>query len=159
MKNKCLECGKATDSKFCSKSCSATYNNKGIVRNGKPAAKCKNCGKKTARSNYTYCSNNCQQDYQLEQRIASGKFSEKTAKKYLLKHNKNRCSVCNLTKWNGQPIPIELDHINGNSKDNSLSNLRLICPNCHAQTKTYKGKNMGNGRHQRMKRYYEGKSY
>lgn len=56
----------------------------------------------------------------------------------------HRCSNCNRTEWEGEPIPIELDHINGNHMDNSLTNLRILCPNCHAQTPTYRGKNKGN---------------
>lgn len=51
------------------------------------------------------------------------------------------CSVCGLDTWNGKRIPIELDHQNGDNRDNRLENLRLICPNCHAQTKNYKGRN------------------
>lgn len=52
------------------------------------------------------------------------------------------CSVCGLKEWNGQPITLELDHISGNRKDESRDNLRLICPNCHSQTHTYKVKNV-----------------
>jgi 5-methylcytosine-specific restriction endonuclease McrA len=51
------------------------------------------------------------------------------------------CSVCKLTIWNNQTIPLELDHIDGNHLNNELSNLRLICPNCHAQTNNHAGKN------------------
>ena len=53
-----------------------------------------------------------------------------------------QCGICGLVKWNKLSIPLELDHINGNHMDNTLSNLRVICPNCHAQTDTYRGKNI-----------------
>lgn len=52
------------------------------------------------------------------------------------------CSVCHLSEWNGKPIPLEIDHIDGCHSNNRYENLRAICPNCHAQTDTYKGKNM-----------------
>lgn len=53
----------------------------------------------------------------------------------------NKCEICELTEWNNQSIPLELDHINGTHNDNRIENLRILCPNCHAQTDTYKGKN------------------
>lgn len=64
-------------------------------------------------------------------------------KKYLLEANifEKQCSCCGLTEWLGEPIPIELDHIDGCPTNNELSNLRLLCPNCHAKTPTYRGKN------------------
>jgi 5-methylcytosine-specific restriction endonuclease McrA len=52
------------------------------------------------------------------------------------------CASCNLSDWLGGPIPLELDHVDGNRLNNNLSNLRLLCPNCHALTPTYRGKNI-----------------
>ena len=50
-----------------------------------------------------------------------------------------KCSRCDLSKWMGKDIPIDLDHINGDFRDNRIENLRFLCPNCHAKTDTYKG--------------------
>jgi 5-methylcytosine-specific restriction endonuclease McrA len=55
----------------------------------------------------------------------------------------NKCSVCEITEWNGSVINCELDHINGNRHDHRLQNLRMLCPNCHSQTSTYCAKNKG----------------
>jgi len=52
-----------------------------------------------------------------------------------------QCEQCLNTVWQEQPIPLELDHIDGDHTNNLLDNLRLLCPNCHAQTSTYRSKN------------------
>jgi hypothetical protein len=53
------------------------------------------------------------------------------------------CEGCGGSLWRGQPIPLELEHVNGRNTDNRLENLALLCPNCHAQTSTYRGRNIG----------------
>ncbi len=52
-----------------------------------------------------------------------------------------QCRSCKLTTWLGKPIPLELEHKDGNPRNNSLENLELLCPNCHTFTPTYRGKN------------------
>lgn len=53
----------------------------------------------------------------------------------------NKCEVCGISEWNDKPINMHLDHIDGNTYNHVLSNLRMICPNCHSQTDTYCGRN------------------
>ena len=53
---------------------------------------------------------------------------------------KNACDNCGLADWLGNPIPLEIHHVNGNNTDNRLENLQLLCPNCHALTNYYRGR-------------------
>lgn len=57
-----------------------------------------------------------------------------------------KCKICNIDSWNGQKLSLHLDHINGINTDNTLENLRFLCPNCHSLTSTYCGKNKKNKR-------------
>jgi len=68
------------------------------------------------------------QSFKLKNRLLQAGFFE------------HQCSRCKKTTWQSQSIPLELDHINGNNKDNRLTNLRLLCPNCHALTPTFRNK-------------------
>jgi len=49
----------------------------------------------------------------------------------------DRCEVCGLTEWRGEPLSMALHHINGDGRDNRLENLQLLCPNCHSQTANF----------------------
>lgn len=54
---------------------------------------------------------------------------------------KPECEQCGLRTWRGQPLPLALDHVNGDHADNRLENLRILCPNCHALTDTWCARN------------------
>lgn len=68
--------------------------------------------------------------------------SNKVRNKLLREGYKNyQCECCGMTEWLGQPIPLELHHKDGNRNNNVLENYQLLCPNCHAFTDSYRGKN------------------
>lgn len=62
-------------------------------------------------------------------------------KRQFVDQTKFICSECGICEWNGRPLTLEVDHIDGNNRNHQLSNLRYLCPNCHSQTSTWKGKN------------------
>lgn len=69
--------------------------------------------------------------------------SNKVRKKLLQEGYKDyQCERCGLSEWLGQPIPLELHHIDGDKNNNTLENFQLLCPNCHAFTDSYRGKNI-----------------
>ena len=183
---KCGFCGEKftyekRTNKYCNRSCAASKNNLGVARNIKNYAikklqdgriryykkenKCEFCGKTT--SNSKYCGSECHREHiwqKLKADIEQSGFNNlgpysKIRKRYLIETKGYICEICGVSEWMKQPVSLILDHINGNSEDNSIANLRLICPNCDAQTPTYKGRNRGNGRHYRRQRYANGQSY
>ena len=124
---------------------------------------CLNCGalidhKKNTK--HKYCSNACQQAYEYKLWVEKYKHDNSIAvntkwgqipsqlRRYIFEKYENKCCICGGSDINPytDTIPLEVDHIDGNSENNSEENLRLICPNCHSLTPTYRGANRGNGR-------------
>lgn len=62
-------------------------------------------------------------------------------KEVLLRERGHQCENCKNTEWLCEPIPLELEHCDGDNWNNVKENLLLLCPNCHAKTKFYRGKN------------------
>jgi hypothetical protein len=59
-------------------------------------------------------------------------------KKHLIKEKGNTCEECKLSEWRDKPIPLEVHHLDGDNTNNELSNLQLVCCNCHAQTENWR---------------------
>lgn len=77
--------------------------------------------------------------------IQDSSYSRQSLKIRLLQEGllENKCKICGLdAQWNGQPLSLVLDHINGIYNDNRIENLRLLCPNCNSQTPTFAGKKL-----------------
>lgn len=107
---------------------------------------CKRCGEPTKG---TYCSNSCQGLYQSDEKAKAFLRGEYKGKKLLYAAGRwNRrllseqlgelCGHCGITEWNGKPITLEVNHIDGQAYNNVLDNLELLCPNCHSQTDTFR---------------------
>lgn len=129
---------------------------------------CLNCNKElTAKAQKVYCSNICQrlkQKQEIDKRIEEGNtvgIGHRRIRAYLIDRHGAKCMDCKWDKINPHTglCPIELEHLDGNSENNALDNLRLLCPSCHSLTATYKALNKGSGRHNRRQRYKEGKSF
>lgn len=153
---------KRRHNKFCNSSCAAKYNNPRKGLKSKPKTYCVFCraellGKK-------YCNSVCFNRNQKKTRdtlVESGSASSNQVRNYLIEKYGTACMECgwkNNHPTTGNPV-IELEHTDGNSSNNTLTNTKLLCPNCHAMTPTFKALNVGSGRHSRRQRYAENKSF
>lgn len=77
--------------------------------------------------------------------IKDSEYNRTKLKKRLIREGlkKYKCECCGITEWNNKPISLQLHHINGVHNDNRLSNLQLLCPNCHSQTENFGTKGKG----------------
>lgn len=124
---------------------------------------CFNCHKSINKKN-KFCSIKCQKEYEYTEYINRWKRNEETGlrgeyqismyiKTYLFRKYHNKCARCGWGEVNpySKNIPLEVEHVDGNYKNNCEDNLILLCPNCHSLTSTYKGANINYGRKQRKK--------
>ncbi len=173
--NKCAGCKLAiikyefrNTNKFCSKSCSAKYNNRnrGHKYDGKYLPenpyyrKCLYC--EAIIKSKKYCNSNCQKLFFRKnlltrwmngETISNEESTPPIIREFMLKESDYKCSLCGWGEIN--PVtgktPLAVDHIDGNSRNHFKENLRVLCPNCHSLTPTYGALNKGNGRKKRYK--------
>jgi hypothetical protein len=125
----------------------------------KPRGDCAACGQPVKRWQARYCTLRCQQEHRYQSYVArwlageisgaqlDGSLSD-FVRRYLIEEGGECCSRCGWAERHPTTgrIPLEIDHADGKWQNNRPENIRLLCPNCHALTPTYKALNKGNGR-------------
>ncbi len=129
---------------------------------------CLYCNTPLGRHQLKYCANTCQADYNYERWVSSWKDGTQAGdvgvttkslsgflKRYIREKFENKCSRCGWGEMHPitKRVMIEIEHIDGNSENNTEGNLTLLCPNCHSLTPFYKNLNYGKGRKWRMDKY------
>ncbi len=158
--------------RFCNSKCRSLFAAKKTTYPQRKFFKCINCeeislGKRAANEHKKICNSKIPKIKRKSNNTKSFESLVKdgTRKKRLIDEQEYRhceLEICLKTEWNGKPIPLQMDHIDGNPDNNDRRNLRLICPNCHAQTETYCGKNVGkhiNTRRQKKFERYPSQNY
>ena len=153
---------------YCSQRCAAIVSNLNHPKNKslKLTTSCILCGNKVNRTSKKYCSLKCQMLHRYQIYLKDWKSGKEDGNKgiqtkiisahlrrYLNEKFGEKCSMCGWKNKNPitNRVPLEIDHIDGNSENNDENNLRLICPNCHSLTPHFRNLNKGNGRAWRQK--------
>lgn len=131
-----------------------------VSRRKKPLNHCLQCKNET--NNQKFCSEACHYEYIWENTkllIESGEIlSEHRMRQYVLKTREHVCSECGISEeWNGKKLTLQIDHIDGNSDNSKLDNLRFLCPNCHTQTETWCHRNTKNSKRNMYARQWRNK--
>jgi hypothetical protein len=168
--NKCADCEKPLKSpkrKFCNSSCAAKYNNRGVNRHEETTTRmvshCLDCDSEVVyygSNEAKYCSNKCQARHKRKLFIERWEDGDETGstkngslsnhiRNHLLEKHNHKCSKCGwgvVHEITGK-VPLHVDHIDGDHRNNTKDNLRVLCPNCHSLTHTFGILNKGNGRY------------
>lgn len=160
-----LGCSKSTVSYHCGdnqreKSSKRRAENRLGIKHEKVRKKCLFCENKVKTSIAIYCSLKCQKDNKSDNIIKkwlrkeieghTGKTHKirRPIRNYLLTKYNNSCTICGWDKLHPidkKPL-VEIDHINGDSSNSFIENLRVLCPNCHSETPTFKSRNLVSSR-------------
>jgi hypothetical protein len=154
----CPKCNKEhnLNGKFCGKSCanSRTFSNLSIQKKRESNLNFFNSLTEEERKKLSE-DKRLKYDYPEQQRKAAEtkrqqswsrpyeEMGNESVKRRLLYERVHKCEHCGVgDNWNNKPLMVELDHIDGNNKNNKVDNLRLLCPNCHSQTPTFRARNI-----------------
>lgn len=154
---KCLKCSKIHDGsfgsgKYCSRSCANSRTHSAETKN-----KISNTLTEKYESGEIKSQGNLEAAREAhkkwvikkQQELMNCEFSSLTyerLRKRVILEQKSSCIKCGLDEWLKEPIALEIDHKDGNNKNNSRDNVEALCPNCHAMTSTWRGRNKGNQR-------------
>lgn len=159
----CIQCQEsfvpnALVQKFCSHSCAATHSNTGRQRANYHS--CPGCGFDTP-SRQIYCSGKCKKDHQLTKWLSGEELPASKwcsvpqfIRTYIMEQSWYQCSWCGWAEIHPitGKVPLQVDHIDGDCSNNSIKNLRVLCPNCHSLTETFGSLNSESQRKEKKKR-------
>ena len=148
---------KKSENTFCSQSCGASYSQRGRKRKPTPTFVCAYCGVENVGKKGKYCNSVCNAESKkfdisawLKGEITGETFlgCSRAIKQYLLDQCDHKCPKCGWgeTHPTTGTIPLELNHIDGDSKNNRPENLEILCPNCHSLTPNFRALNKKSSR-------------
>lgn len=138
--------------KYCSTACAK-------LRFEQRRGNCLQCATKLKTNQYKYCSIHCQRAFEFQSRVTeleSGNYSTYSCNQFIRRYPIHRfgekCSRCGWARRHAKTgrVPVEVEHIDGDWRNNSVENLTLLCPNCHSLTNTFRALNRGRGRPHRL---------